>query len=555
MKRLFLLLCCISFATVQCFAQRSINKKDAIITHLKAHEYYLASDKLEGRLTGTKYERMAGDYIRQQFQRIGLQPKGDNNTWFEAFSFHTGYSYGNNNSLVVNGQKLRLDKDFYPLVYSASGKAEGSITEKSDPATIYFIDDGKPDNDIEGKVVLISLKKPSNDNPHDLYKKWREEYNRVKVYKPAAILFYNSKDSISVHAYRMFNNIQQDSTIMLMISDSVANYIKSLKSATASISVDISHKQVQGRNVIGYIDNHAANTIIIGAHYDHLGHNEYGNSLYVGPPAIHNGADDNASGTSSLIELARLIKSSNLKHYNYEFVAFSGEELGLLGSNYFTKHNDLSHVDCMLNMDMVGRLDSVKNELGINGVGTSPTWDSVIYKVQPIPFKIKTTASGMGNSDHSSFYLQDVPAIHFFSGNHKDYHKPSDDPNKINYAGMEEIVEYIYHLTSLLDDHPRLTFKKTKEDSSYVPAFKVTLGIIPDYFFEGPGIRIDGISPGKTAEKAGLKAGDVIMKLGNYDVKDMQAYMEGLTKFNKGDKTNVTIKRGNDTMSVPVEFK
>jgi S1-C subfamily serine protease len=110
-------------------------------------------------------------------------------------------------------------------------------------------------------------------------------------------------------------------------------------------------------------------------------------------------------------------------------------------------------------------------------------------------------------------------------------------------------------LTTLLDDHSRLTFKKTREDSSYVPAFKVTLGIIPDYFFEGPGIRIDGISPGKTAEKAGLKAGDVILKLGNYDVKDMQAYMEGLSKFNKGDKTNVTIKRGSETMSVPVEFK
>ena len=312
--------------------------------------------------------------------------------------------------------------------------------------------------------------------------------------------------------------------------------------------------KVVGRNVAGFIDNGAKTTVIIGAHYDHLGYGAHG-SLHTGEPAIHHGADDNASGVAVMLQLAEKLKATN-KNNNYLFIAFSGEERGLWGSNFFTKEPtlELEDVNYMINMDMVGRLNEEK-KLAINGTGTSPVWDETLEKLSQGRFDLVLSESGVGPSDHTSFYLKDIPVLHFFTGQHDDYHRPSDDVEKINFEGMEQIGNYIFNLISDLDDDGEIEFTKTKEqDKANTPKFSVTLGVVPDYLFDGEGMRIAGVKEDRPAANAKLQEGDIVIKMGDIDVVDMMSYMKGLSAFKKGDKTTVVVKRGEKTLKRKVQF-
>ncbi len=306
---------------------------------------------------------------------------------------------------------------------------------------------------------------------------------------------------------------------------------------------------VHSRNVCGYLDNGAATTVVVGAHYDHLGLGHDHNSLDANPDGkIHNGADDNASGTAAVIELARLLASNKLKEkHNYFFICFSGEELGLIGSKKFTENPslDLKTVDFMVNMDMVGRLNEEKPVLVVGGVGTSPTWVPTIEALPHPDFSIKKDSAGVGPSDHTSFYLMKMPVLFVFTGQHKDYHKPSDDIDKINFKGEKAVLKWLYSLLMSVEktQTERLVFQETKSSKEDTPSFKVTLGIMPDYTWEGTGVHIDGVTEGKPASKAGLQKGDIIRKLGDVDVTDIHAYMKGLAMFKKGDTTTVIVER------------
>ncbi|MFT5791264.1 MAG: Zn-dependent M28 family amino/carboxypeptidase [Saprospiraceae bacterium] len=308
---------------------------------------------------------------------------------------------------------------------------------------------------------------------------------------------------------------------------------------------------VTGRNVIGFIDNKMENTVIIGAHYDHLGYGDEG-SLHRGEKAIHNGADDNASGVSVMLNLADKLKNTNTNN-NYLLMAFSGEEMGLLGSNYFVKNAtiDTKKVNYMINMDMVGRLKN--STLAIYGTGTSPIWSQTINSLNS-DFKLIEKESGVGPSDHTSFYLNDIPVLHFFTGQHENYHKPSDDAELLNYDGMYQISEYIYAIISDLNDNDKLTFVKTKNESDNAPRFKVTLGVIPDYLFDGKGMRIDGVTDDRPAHKAGIKKGDVVVKMGSIKIVDMMSYMKGLSQFEKGNTTTVEVLRDGKIVETEVTF-
>jgi Zn-dependent M28 family amino/carboxypeptidase len=312
-------------------------------------------------------------------------------------------------------------------------------------------------------------------------------------------------------------------------------------------------KSITGTNVVGYIDNNRDQTIIIGAHYDHLGYGDFG-SLYDGEKAIHNGADDNASGVSILINLAKSLNA--VTEYNYLFIAFSGEEHGLFGSSYYAKNPtiNLEEVRFMINFDMVGRLNNEKI-LAINGIGTSNKWKDLINKANEFNLKLKTTESGIGPSDHTSFYLQNIPAIHFFTGQHEDYHKPSDDVDKINFDGMHTIYEYAKNIIIKSLDIDEFSFQETKSDTTITPKFKVTLGVMPDYLFDGKGMRIDGVSKGKTAAKFGILKGDIVLKMGDILVDDMMNYMQALSKFNKGDSTTVKLDRDSKMIEVNIIFQ
>lgn len=310
---------------------------------------------------------------------------------------------------------------------------------------------------------------------------------------------------------------------------------------------------ITGTNVLGYLDNGAAHTIIIGAHYDHLGMGGEG-SLYAAGEAIHNGADDNASGVAILLQLATELKKEGFQGNNYLFIAFSGEEMGLLGSNYFSKNPtvDLSKTNFMLNMDMVGRLREDKT-LSVSGTGTSPIWNQVLNAANT-GFKLVLGESGVGPSDHTSFYLQNIPVLHFFTGQHEDYHKPSDDAEKLNFEGMRQIQQYILDVIGELNDKDKLAFRTTKNESEEVPRFKVALGVMPDYLFDGEGMRIDGLTENRPAARAGLQKGDIVVKLGDSTVADMMGYMRALSIFSEGDTAKVVVDRRGERIDANVKF-
>jgi hypothetical protein len=317
-------------------------------------------------------------------------------------------------------------------------------------------------------------------------------------------------------------------------------------------------KEVSGNNVVGYLDNGAANTIVIGAHYDHLGWGDE-NSLWTGTKAIHNGADDNASGVGALLEIATFLSKKNktTTSNNYLFIAFSGEEKGLWGSNYFIKNPtiDLTKVNYMLNMDMVGRLNAEKT-LAVYGVGTSPEWKELLPKIKIDDIKIITTESGVGPSDHTSFYLADIPVLHFFTGQHEDYHKPTDDSDKINYVGLNSVIKYIEDVIVRINDKGKIGFTKTKDENTATAAdFKVTLGVMPDYMYSDKGLRIDGVKEGRPGQKAGLIKGDTVIKIGDYPVDDIYQYMEALGKFEKGQSADMLIIRNGAEMVLKVVWE
>ncbi len=326
------------------------------------------------------------------------------------------------------------------------------------------------------------------------------------------------------------------------------------------IDVQMEEKKRWGHNVIAYLDNGSLYTVVIGAHYDHLGFGEEGNSLYRGQEKkIHPGADDNASGTAGILELARLLKKTKGLRTNYLFVAFSGEESGLIGSKYFTEHATvpLSKISYMINMDMIGRLNDSTHVLTVGGYGTSAQWAELINStLNKKIFTLNIDSSGTGPSDHTSFYLKSIPVLFFFTGIHQDYHKPTDKPDKINYEGEMQVLRLVYAITQKMDGMNKPAFVKTRDKQFGVsPAFNVTLGIMPDYSFPGSGLRIDAVSEGRPAEKAGLKSGDIIVRLGDYPVISLQSYMEALSKFNRGDQTTVEFLRGTEQMKASVQFK
>lgn len=312
-------------------------------------------------------------------------------------------------------------------------------------------------------------------------------------------------------------------------------------------------------NLVAYLDNGAPTTVIIGAHYDHLGMGNQGSSLDANPAGkIHNGADDNASGVAGMLELARYFKTNKVKESNnFLFLAFSGEELGLYGSDYFVEHPtlDLATVNYMVNLDMVGRLDPKNGGLSVSGSGTSPGWEPLLKSLSTTEVPISTDSSGTGPSDHTKFYLKKMPVLHFFTGSHSDYHKPSDDADKINAPGEVAVLNVIIKVIESTEGQPKLAYLTTKSKSmGGSRSFKVTMGVMPSYSAKVTGLKVDGVSEGKPAQKAGILTGDVIVQIGELSIKDMESYMDALGKFEKGMTVPVKVLRGDKEVVVNVTF-
>lgn len=321
---------------------------------------------------------------------------------------------------------------------------------------------------------------------------------------------------------------------------------------------DTSAPRTSSMNVAAFINCNKPYTICMGAHFDHLGLGHDKNSLDANPDGkIHNGADDNASGVAGVLELARYFsaKKQSMK-YNLAFVCFSGEELGLIGSKKFVEANllDTSYMQLMINLDMVGRLNDSTQKVMVYGTGTSAPLNQIADKANKDLVLVKDS-SGMGPSDHTSFYLRRVPVLHFFTGQHKDYHKPEDDVQKINYPGEKKVLEYIARVVEQVNEEPKMAFLKTRDaQTGQKVSFKVTLGIMPDYSFEGKGIKVDGVTEGKPASRAGVMQGDIILQLGEISTADLTSYMKALGSFQKGSSTRVKVSRKGEEKWLDVIF-
>lgn len=530
------------------FAQKLKKADKAVLTNLQAHISYLASDKLEGRSTGSAGEKLAYEYISSEFTKAGFAPKGGNGTFIQEFEVNEGKQINASSHLIINGFDLEVQKEYFPFIFSPNGSVEAAPSiSLRESGTIWFWD-------------LKEKLEENKNNPHfDLTDAVKTKVNEVAGKGATALIIYNTSTVADELKFEPKAKQEAVKIPVVYVTNEVKKKYLYDETATVDIKlkVDIGNKKRTGHNVIGYIDNSAANTIILGAHYDHLGYGEDKNSLFTGPtPQIHNGADDNASGTAALIEAGKLLKASKLKNNNYIIIAFSGEELGLYGSKYFTEHPtvNISNANYMINMDMVGRLNDSTRGLSIGGYGTSPAWGQLLTAKDKY-FTIKFDSSGTGPSDHTSFYRKDIPVLFFFTGVHGDYHKPSDDAEKINYNGELQIVKYVYGVVEKTDKQGKLSFTKTREAAMAAKSsFKVSLGIMPDYTYSGNGVRVDGVSEGKAAQKAGIKAGDIVTQLGDIKFTDVQSYMGALGKFNKGDATKVKVMRGTQELVFDIVF-
>ncbi|MEK6300701.1 MAG: M28 family peptidase [Acidobacteriota bacterium] len=578
------------------------------------HIQFLASDNLQGRRTGTPAADEAAGYIAKQFQSYGLKPASAAG-FLQPFDFVAGVKLGEQNTFRVTdsagARELKVAVDFMPLAFSASEVAEGQLVFVlygiSAPELQY---DNYKDLDVKGKIVMILRGSPDGDNPHGRFADFTQpgleiQNKTLKAREKGArgVIFISEEKNFSddrLSRLRHDLNFLDSGIPSVVISRQAANTIlrgqalsqsgndeakeddidrlKSsgqslpLKNVIVRFKTDVTRVNGKSANVAAVLkgsDPRLANEyVVIGAHYDHLGLGGP-ESLAAKPEGqIHHGADDNASGTSGLMELARVLAAERVKpKRSILFVAFSGEELGLLGSGAYTKNPalPLASTVAMLNMDMIGRLR--QGSLFIGGVGTSPAWKPLLEKLNQTEtgaasagngsgsrFQLSFSQDGFGPSDHQSFYVRDVPVLFFFTGTHDDYHKPTDTADKINAEGERQILEFVRETAVAVANEPeRIAFTKVKTESK--PAgrgFRVYLGTVPNYSDQSDGMKLDGVRPASPAERAGLRAGDFVMMLGKTPIKNVYDYTYALGEMRAGEEVDVVIKRDGKQMNLKI---
>ncbi len=561
MKKSILLVLASIGLLINATAQKLSKKESKSLTRIQNHVNYLASDRLEGRGTGSAGEKLSAEYVANQFKRNKIKAQGDNGTYFQNFDITTLRMAKDSTKLLINNLPLKLFVDFYPISYSSNRKIVDTKLLLvgygiSAPELNYDDYAGK---DIKGKVVVINIATPDSQQAHSKFINYLSLETRIKIAERlgvAGIIFVNNGDKKDNPSGELAKNIKPASIPVFFLNNS--NFAFEIPSGMpVTMKSIIFSIAATGHNVIGYKNNKAKYTIVLGAHHDHLGYGEIPGSREPNSNAIHNGADDNASGTSALIELSKQLKKHKYKKFNYVFIAFSGEEMGLIGSKYFVENPtiNLNKVTCMINMDMVGRL---RETLMIYGTGTSPYWNTAIKVLKQDSsaiHKINISESGIGSSDHTSFYLDSIPALHFFTGQHDEYHKPSDDIALLNLTGEVKVMGKIMKLISIMPSASQLKYTAdTSKTDSKRTALKVTLGIMPDYIYDSEGIRIDGVKEGKPAAAAGLQKGDIIISLAGEKTPNMQAYMKVLAKLEKGQKAEIIYIRDGLTLTAEVQF-
>ena len=537
------------------FAQNKLYD-EAVLTRMQFDLNFLSSDSLKGRLPGTLESDVARDFIQSRMAEFGLLPFGEEG-YLQPFPVAENVKVNYDITGLRMGKKVLIPHvDFYPVAYSSNGQASAK--------TVYIgygiiKEDGSYNDyagkDVEGKIAVLNISSPDGIHPHSAYTSYHSISQRLEMAKEKgalAVLLINPEKTASDVSELFKSILSVDIPVLFVRNQNIEEQLVA-KSRKITLSVNMEEQTSLAYNIIGLVDNGQRKTVVLGAHYDHIGMGAE-NSLYEGKPAIHNGADDNGSGTTLLLELLAYYGARKDQNYNYAILFFSAEESGLIGSKYFTEHPTfpLVTVDYMINFDMVGRLRD--NRFQISGTGTALEWDRVLS--EPIhQLNIKKDPHGVGPSDHTSFYYKDIPVLHFFTGTHEDYHKPSDDVEKVNFKGMLKLSDFVKSITSKTSEYERLTFQKTKSaEQQTVPSFTVTLGVMPDYIYGGPGVKLDGVTEDRPAAKAGIKTGDIVMKIGDFTIDDIYSYMRALSAYKPGDITNVVYQRGDKEIETEIQF-
>ncbi|MGH8003476.1 MAG: M20/M25/M40 family metallo-hydrolase [Limisphaerales bacterium] len=566
----------------------TINEND-IIRHIQV----LASDSLEGRRSGEPGCAKAANYIESEFRRIGLSPGGVNGSFRQPFDVVAASELGEKNYLKVDGQEFPIREKWMPLSYTQTGEAKGKLVFAGFGITAPdFGYDDYAGLDVKGKIVLVMKYGPEGEDPQNRYNRFfalRYKAMNAREHGALGIIVVSSEDTFSYDAVSRLRHdwAPGDAGILVAGVDlAAANSIveKSGKGSLDKIAIGIAHtskpnsfelpvemefatavkkRLTQTDNVIGFLPGNdpkaGSEVVVIGAHYDHLGK---GGPESLSPKEegeVHHGADDNASGVAGLLELAEAFASQkNFLKRSVLFIAFSGEEEGTLGSSFFVKNPTVpfEKIAAMVNMDMIGRMKD--STIIVQGVGTSPIWREMVSGAnEGIGLKVKFTDDGYGPSDHSPFYAKEKPVLFFFSGTHADYHKPSDTWVKINADGQRMVLQLAYRAVDKiqgLDTAP--SYVRTKGDRVRMGGgsgeLRAYLGTIPDYSEDLVGVKLSGVREGSPAEKAGIQSGDVIVRFGAKEIRNIYDYTYALGAYKPGEKVEIGLLREGKPLTLSV---
>ena len=556
-------------------------------TEAMRHIRYLADDRLEGREVGSRGAWCAGEYIAGAFRSLGLAPAGSNHDFFHHFSVRKGVRLGSGNALRVAGRAYMIDSEWVPLGFSASGHMEHALAygghglTGDDPAGNEG-EGGKDDAeeagdeyarmDISGRIVVVEWGDP--DAPHGMSLRGDSHFKAMEASgRGAAGLLVLAPEGMRLPDPSDETRAAL-SIPVVMVAGEAAGAVRTAaqEASSAGLAVDISPETAEARNVVALLSgadpDRAREYIIVGAHYDHLGFGGDG-SLAPDSRDVHNGADDNASGVSAVIEIARRLADGPPLDRGVLFMAFTGEEKGLWGSARFVAEPTvpLDEAAAMLNFDMVGRMQD--RTLTVFGTGTAEEWDDVLDDANADlsePLAVAGVADGYGPSDHSSFYAEGIPVLHFFTNTHEDYHRPSDDWQKVNGEGVDLVVELAsgivrrlagaeaadteaIALTALAQARPSPGGASSSSVSGYGAAY---LGSIPDMTPRDSGLRLTGVRAGSPAEEGGLRGGDIVVEFAGKPIADIYAYTYALREQSPGDVVKIVVERDGEQITLEV---
>ncbi|MEM7314907.1 MAG: M28 family peptidase [Planctomycetota bacterium] len=587
--------------------------QDMVVSRLKEDLYYLADDAMKGRDSGSEGIREAGEFIAKRFRDLGIKTNSFDGTPFQNFGLPGPLGLGKveDNSLNITTDEetleLELGEAYNSLTLGNSGKFSGEVVYAGYGITAprYNYDD-YANIDVEGKIVIVVRKEPQQSDPNSKFMGTEntqfayfssKEFNAAQ-HKAAAMILVNDKvtaaagdevmEPSSAGAAQTRNQIPtlfcKRSVIDPIVKKATGKSLDELEDAIDADATpqsemlegvkvegqtEIVEQQLKVRNVIGVLEgkgNLAEEYIVVGAHYDHVGMGGRG-SLAPGTIAVHNGADDNGSGTVTLMEVAkRMAADESENRRTILFMAFTAEEKGLLGSKHYVRNPrwPLENTVAMINMDMVGRLTN--NRLTVYGTGTAKEFDGMIDRLnETSKFALDKRIAGFGPSDHSSFYEAEIPVFHFFTGLHNDYHRPSDDPDTVNYEGMARVATMITEsVKEISTAEKRPSYVKitgyadvgrgpTRSTPAPRPK-RAVMSLEMDLLFSEPGVKIKSVTAGGPAADSGLQAEDIMTAIDGTDIERVRDLRSVLQDKKPGDKIKIKVKRGEEEMEVELEL-